>query len=303
MAFKKGDPAAASSYVDFVKGVKTGTTSFTLTLEWDSEEDAYSEEYEFYNRNAEADYTMVVTVTDQESLGSLNIDPRFIIEDFNGNKLLEWSAGSIVGGFTTDGFVENVNNWPTAYRKIEGGIGVNYKLEFKIKIPVTPGNPYIYYGYYPDLFIVAGSWKYEVEKYQGQTDTQPYWKMMKWTEDFKELVELDGVSQSGNSKPRNGVNYDFAREGRLGGEPVIGNGYIYFDGNGADSGTMEKLTIANYGSAALTANAFSRTGYTFEGWAIRPDADVSEVAYDDGDTYHMRFLHDRTLYAVWTEVI
>lgn len=42
---------------------------------------------------------------------------------------------------------------------------------------------------------------------------------------------------------------------------------IAFSGNGATSGTMANMNTRQYGiSYTLTANAFSRTGYTFNGW-------------------------------------
>ena len=52
--------------------------------------------------------------------------------------------------------------------------------------------------------------------------------------------------------------------------------YVTFNGNGSTSGSMSKQTIENSGK--LTANAFSRTGYTFDGWAT---SSTGSKAYDN----------------------
>ena len=74
------------------------------------------------------------------------------------------------------------------------------------------------------------------------------------------------------------------------------NNTLHFDGNGATGGSMEDMLIATDASANLTANAFERTGYTFEGWATSADG---EVEYADGAQYTMGTESEYTLYAVW----
>lgn len=75
---------------------------------------------------------------------------------------------------------------------------------------------------------------------------------------------------------------------------------IAFDGNGADSGTMEALYPCLYGwSVNLTANAFERTGYTFGGWTFDGNtyADgsaVKNLVSENGGT--------ATLVAVWDPI-
>ena len=66
-----------------------------------------------------------------------------------------------------------------------------------------------------------------------------------------------------------------------------------FNANGG-TGTMSPQT-ANV-PTALTANTFTRTGYTFSGWNTA--ANGSGTAYADGATYS--FSADITLYAQWT---
>ena len=72
--------------------------------------------------------------------------------------------------------------------------------------------------------------------------------------------------------------------------------YITFDANGG-TGTMDAQEIENNGT--LTANAFTRNGYTFQGWAKTPNG---EVVYADGATI-MATADSKgpvTFYAVWT---
>ena len=72
--------------------------------------------------------------------------------------------------------------------------------------------------------------------------------------------------------------------------------YITYDANGG-AGSIANQTIENSGT--LTANSFTRTGYTFAGWAKTPDG---EKVYDDGAAVTATE-NDKgpvTLYAVWT---
>ena len=72
--------------------------------------------------------------------------------------------------------------------------------------------------------------------------------------------------------------------------------HITFNGNGATSGSMGKQTIENSGN--LNANAFSRTGYTYDGWATSAtggkvynnQASIYATSSDKGNV---------TLYAHW----
>lgn len=51
-------------------------------------------------------------------------------------------------------------------------------------------------------------------------------------------------------------------------------------------------------ATALTANTFTRTNYSFNGWNTA--ADGSGFSYTDGSVY--AFTADQTLYAQWTAV-
>jgi uncharacterized repeat protein (TIGR02543 family) len=72
---------------------------------------------------------------------------------------------------------------------------------------------------------------------------------------------------------------------------------ISFNAN-EGTGTMSTLSITENTSAALTANSFIRTGYTFGGWAATSGG---AVTYIDGQSYTAASgTNTVTLYAVWT---
>ena len=69
---------------------------------------------------------------------------------------------------------------------------------------------------------------------------------------------------------------------------------VTFDGNGSTAGLMAPET--DFTPTALSANAFSRTGYAFAGW--NSAADGSGTAYADGASDP--FTANQTLFAQWT---
>lgn len=75
---------------------------------------------------------------------------------------------------------------------------------------------------------------------------------------------------------------------------------IVYDGNGATSGSTPSTACTYNVGATIANNGFSRTGYTFSGWATEPDG---KVKYRSGDTVtNLTDEDDATvvLYAVWT---
>lgn len=70
---------------------------------------------------------------------------------------------------------------------------------------------------------------------------------------------------------------------------------VTFNANGG-MGTMPAQTIASGSSAALNANAFTREGFTFTGWATT--ADAKKAAYSDKENFTMK-KESVTLYAIW----
>lgn len=70
---------------------------------------------------------------------------------------------------------------------------------------------------------------------------------------------------------------------------------VTFVANGG-TGTMAVQTASS--ASALTANSFTKSGYTFGGWATsQSNADAGIVAYANGATYD--FSTSRTLRAIW----
>ena len=74
---------------------------------------------------------------------------------------------------------------------------------------------------------------------------------------------------------------------------VAGPLTISFDANGG-SGTMTAQTVTYKVAGAIKTNTFTRTGYTFQGWALTADG---EKTYDDKQS--VAFTNSLTLYAVW----
>ena len=79
---------------------------------------------------------------------------------------------------------------------------------------------------------------------------------------------------------------------------VSGTVTVSFDGNGATNGTMTDQVIYYNEATALKANAFSKDGFDFYGWAETDEkADAGNRDYEGGET--VTFTTDKTLYAVW----
>ena len=78
---------------------------------------------------------------------------------------------------------------------------------------------------------------------------------------------------------------------------------ISFNGNGATSGSMSNLAMTYNTAKNLTSNAFSRTGYTFLGWATtQARANSGTVDYTDGQSVNNLTTSNGAtvpLYAVW----
>ena len=73
---------------------------------------------------------------------------------------------------------------------------------------------------------------------------------------------------------------------------------LHFNANGG-SGTMTDKNINTDSTATLSANTFTRDGYTFAGWAT--SANGAKV-YNDKANYTMGTNEEYTLYALWTIV-
>lgn len=72
---------------------------------------------------------------------------------------------------------------------------------------------------------------------------------------------------------------------------------VTFNANGGSGGTMNSQSFTENEAQNLTANEFTRTGYTFSGWNTK--ADGSGTKYTDGQTVTLTTA-GLTLYAQWT---
>lgn len=75
-------------------------------------------------------------------------------------------------------------------------------------------------------------------------------------------------------------------------DPVSSDVTVTFDANGGE-GTMDAQTLTG-GKGTLTANAFTKAGFRFAGWALLP---AGEKVYNDGAAVELTA--DTTLYALW----
>lgn len=75
-------------------------------------------------------------------------------------------------------------------------------------------------------------------------------------------------------------------------DPVSSDVTVTFDANGGE-GTMAAQTLTE-GKGTLTANAFTKEGFRFAGWALSA---AGEKVYDDGAAVELTA--DTTLYALW----
>lgn len=71
---------------------------------------------------------------------------------------------------------------------------------------------------------------------------------------------------------------------------------LNFNGNGADSGSMNEMSVKTDAVVTLPACGFSKTGYSFKGWSKESDG---TVAYVNKASYTMGTDSSYTLYAVW----
>ena len=78
---------------------------------------------------------------------------------------------------------------------------------------------------------------------------------------------------------------------------------VVYDGNGADKGTMKPQAMVCGKTYTLTGNAFTRAGYTFQGWAADPDSRTPEYTNKQKGVALSTTDQDVvTLYAVWAPV-
>ncbi len=74
---------------------------------------------------------------------------------------------------------------------------------------------------------------------------------------------------------------------------------LYFDGNGATSGSMDFQNIYTDESVTLNENNFKRIGYNFVGWSTTVNG---SIIYSDKSNYTMGTESVYTIYAVWKPI-
>lgn len=112
------------------------------------------------------------------------------------------------------------------------------------------------------------------------------------------IPKHSGYKATGWSKPFGSVTGDI--ETTIGYEPIRYT--VAFDGNAAEAvGSMQKMGMSYGESKALAANAFSRPGYRFVGWGLKPEGGVSFP--DCGTVENLTDVDGATvtLYAQWAE--
>ena len=101
---------------------------------------------------------------------------------------------------------------------------------------------------------------------------------------------------SGGTAYADGASYSFAADVILYAQWTANSNTITFDGNTNTGGSTTSQNINTDASANLTANGFTKTGYTFAGWATSAGG---AVAYVNQANYTMG-TGNVTLYAKWT---
>jgi uncharacterized repeat protein (TIGR02543 family) len=112
------------------------------------------------------------------------------------------------------------------------------------------------------------------------------------------VFSANGIAFSGNTYTVNSTDGDVTLAATGSTAPI--NYAVHFEGNGSTGGEMADQPFT-YGTAQnLNANAFTRTGYTFTGWATSTDGDV--VYTDKESVFNLTTTNGETvtLYAIWT---
>jgi len=279
MAYVIGDLIDAASYKTYITDYKTNTGGDKLQAKLGGTSDIEGAKKDLYIRNGEKTYNVIWNIFNLESIGSFNVTPIVRFFNASGTKIFEWETGTATPQLNTLGWAY-LQNSRTQSIKIPAS---DTKWQYQ---SILRDDGAFSHGYY--------EWKYDF--YQADTSMQPGYRVIVWDSLFATSSELTSTEDDS----RSGLDKTKGDRALYGAEPVTGDGYIRFHGNGETSGVMSDQTIANYASANLTVNAFIKTGYTFLGWDT--DADAIVATYSDEESYTMSYLHDKVLYAIW-EVI
>ena len=139
----------------------------------------------------------------------------------------------------------------------------------------------------------------------------------KTTGDYNPIKLSNEDSAWNNDSPTNGTNHSLTLAAKVDGATAAGTYTntlnftvvvnpnapkltIAFDGNGADGGSTNAISIFSNDSAALPSSGFTKSGYLFNGWNEK--ANSTGTGYGAGDLYTAPILttpQTKTLYAQW----
>ena len=159
---------------------------------------------------------------------------------------------------------------------------------------------------YPEADFTANRWGYKItgDNYYGIDPNNTTVSHLSWT----------------TSEPTNGTNHNLTLAAKVDASTVSGayettlnfravtnavvaKDTVTFNGNGADSGSMDDAFVLVSGeSTTLPTNTFTKSGYAFLGWNTAQNG--SGMSYADGGTYtavSTDYSHDITLYAMWMD--
>ena len=113
-----------------------------------------------------------------------------------------------------------------------------------------------------------------------------------------EFVAWNTIPDGSGDEYSDGAQVVFAADATLYAQWSAKNYTVTFDANGGE-GQMQPIALTFDVQTALPENAFTRSGYTFAGWALTP---TGIAVYADGETVSgIEEGNDITLYAVWLE--
>ena len=110
------------------------------------------------------------------------------------------------------------------------------------------------------------------------------------------FVGWSTAAAGGGTAYGNGASYDFVADLSLYAQWIAGTVTVSFDGNGSSGGATAAQSSST--PAALNANGFTRTGYTFSGWNTA--ATGGGKSYGNGASYD--FTAELSLFAQWTAI-
>ncbi len=224
-------------------------------------------------------------------------------------------------------YSQTVNQYTVTFNS-QGGTAVasqniSYGSKATLPSPAPTRENYIFGGWYKEASC-TNAWDFATDAVTGATTLYAKWTAVIYTVTYN----LDGGTNHADNPANYTVEtaavtlqnptktgYSFVGWENESGNPVtviaggsagdialyakwevLSNNIVVFDKNASNAtGTMENQTIAEGTSAKLNSNAFTRSNYTFAGWALTP---AGGVAYDNEASYTMAS-SGVTLYAVW----